>query len=179
MFFKSSRLVTCSFPSDTQRRSSRTMFSNSFSFTVTSLLKNVSFSWKSCYPQHIRICCMPFLHVAICLRCFTCIFIQTKNPSCMLSLSTSLYNEALSISLTKSFKRSRPMSLWDLNPLDLTYQVNSFTISELLLRVFQNQWSPGWDSNSRPLVPWKGLEDLNFYIKDINCLWVHCLMLSP
>ena len=98
----------------------------------------MSFSWKSCYPQHIRIYCMPFLHGAICLRCFTCIFIQTKNHSCMLSLSTSLYNEALSISLTKSFKRSRPINLWESNPLDLTCKVNSFTISELLLRVFQN-----------------------------------------
>ena len=81
---------------------------------------------------------MPFLRGAICLRCFTCIFIQTKNHSCMLSLSTSLYNEALSISLTKSFKRSRPISLWDSNPLVLAYQANSFTISELQLRVFQN-----------------------------------------
>ena len=27
------------------------------------------------------------------------------------------------------------MSLWESNPLDLTYQVNSFTISELQLRV--------------------------------------------
>ena len=34
-------------------------------------------------------------------------------------------------------KNTRPISLWDLNPLDLTYQVNSFTISELQLRVFQ------------------------------------------
>ena len=98
----------------------------------------MSFFWKSCYPQHIRIYYMPFLHGAICLRCFTCIFIQTKNHSCMLSLSTSLYNEALSISLTKSFKRSRPINLWELNPLDLAYQANSFTISELQLRVFQN-----------------------------------------
>ena len=88
----------------------------------------MSFSWKSCYPQHIRIYCMPFLHGAICLRCFTCIFIQTINHSCMLSLSTSL---------TKSFKKSRPISLWDLNPLVLDLKSNSFTISELQLRVFQ------------------------------------------
>ena len=80
---------------------------------------------------------MLFLHGAICLRCFTCIFIQTKNPSCMLSLSTSLYNKALSISLTKSFKRSRPIRLQDSNPLVLAYQANSLTISELQLRVFQ------------------------------------------
>ena len=107
---------------------------------------------------------MPFLHGAICLRCFTCIFIQTKNPSCMLSLSTSLYNkalsynEALSISLTKSFKKSRPMSLWESNPLVLAYQAKSFSKTELLLRVlnklasleefhlpsFWDSWTYGW-----------------------------------
>ena len=45
---------------------------HSFSF------ENASLFWKSCYPQHIRICCMPFLHGVICLSCFTCIFIQTQ-----------------------------------------------------------------------------------------------------
>ena len=163
MSFKSSRLVTCSFPSDIRRRSSRTMSSNSFSFCSYESFENVSFFWKSCYPQHIRICCMPFLHGAICLRCFTCIFIQTKNPSCMLSLNTSLYNkalsynEALSISLTKSFKRSRPMSLWELNPLVLAYRAKSFPKTELQLRVLNKLVS---------------LEE--FHLPSLGDSWIYC-----
>ena len=35
------------------------------------------------------------------------------------------------------WKNTRPIALWDLNPLVLAYQANSFTISELQLRVFQ------------------------------------------
>lgn len=35
-------------------------------------------------------------------------------------------------------KNTRPIRLWDSNPLVLAYQANSLTISELQLRVFQN-----------------------------------------
>lgn len=37
------------------------------------------------------------------------------------------------------------MSLWDLNPLVLTCQVNSFTIVELQLRVFQMVGNTGFE----------------------------------
>ena len=36
------------------------------------------------------------------------------------------------------------MNLWDLNPLVLAYQANSFTISRLQLRVFQDQSGRIW-----------------------------------
>lgn len=63
-------------------------------------------------------------------------------------------------------KNTRPINLWELNPLDLAYQANSFTISELQLRVFQTNkfkkhtfivyfhqfWSAWLDLNQRWLL---------------------------
>ena len=83
--FKSSRLVACSFPSDMRRRSSRTMSSNSFSFTVTSLLKMCRFlgnhaihsilGYIACLFSMVSYACVvlhassfkrkPFMHVVI------------------------------------------------------------------------------------------------------------------
>ena len=119
------------------------MFSNSFSFTVTSLLKMRRFfgshaihsilGYVACLFSTVPYACVvlhassfkrkPFMHAVV----------EYLTHNAALS-----YIEALSISLTKSFKRSRPINLWELNPLDLAYQANSFTISELQLRVFQN-----------------------------------------
>ena len=81
----------------------------------------------------------------------------------MLSLNTSLYNkalsynEALSISLTKSFQRSRPMSLWELNPLVLAYRAKSFPKTELQLRVLNKLVS---------------LEE--FHLPSLGDSWIYC-----
>ena len=168
---KLTRLDTCSFPSDMRRRSSRTTSSiDLFSFAVASLLKMCR-----SFGSH---------DIHSILGYVTCLFSMVPY-ACVVLHASSFKRKTIHACChwvphwQNPSKDQDPWALWESNPLDLTCQVNSFTISELQLRVFQNCWSPGWDSNSRPLVPWKGLEDLNFYIKDINCLWVHCLMLSP
>ena len=123
--FKSSRLVACSFPSDMRRRSSRTMSSNSFSFTVTSLLKMCRFLGSHAIHSILGyVACLFSMVPYACVVLHASSFKRKTLHACCRWVPHSTMRRWASHWQNPS-KRSRPINLWELNPLDLAYQANS------------------------------------------------------
>ena len=141
MSFKSSRLVTCSFPSDIRRRSSRTMSSNSFSFAVTSLLKMCrSFGSHDIHSILGYVACLFSMVPYACVVLHASLFKRKTLHACCHWVPHSTIKHWATMRRWASHwqnpsKRSRPMSLWELNPLVLAYRAKSFPKTELQLRV--------------------------------------------
>ena len=149
MSFKSLRLGACSFPSDMRRRSSRTMSSNSFSFTVTSLLKMCRFLGSHAIHSILGyVACLFSMVPDTCVVLHASSFKRKTLHACCHWVPHSTMKHWATMRRWASHwqnpsKRSRPMSLWELNPLVLAYQAKSFSKNWIAVTGFSKSMVSG------------------------------------